>query len=209
MRVMLTQRNQITIPRNLIDELNLQLGKFYELEISDDKISLNISQAYDQIEDNTNVIPKIVDNTNSNIKIESNLEEGKKFSRQVYSDCGLVIRTKRSYINKFCETCQGQLAREYGVDTHPCIYCINDKKEEPKENITLSSKPATKIETPIIKYEEVKSIKKEEPKPEIKLNIKEDISKPGKTIISHITNNVEKLSNKLDKEIKSISKECL
>ena len=207
MRVMLTQRNQITIPRNLIDELDLQLGKFYELDISDGKISLNITQAYDQIEDNTNIIPKITDNTNinSNIKIESNLEEGKKFSRQVYSDCGLVIRTKRSYINKFCEACQGQLAREYGVDTHPCIYCINNKTESPKETITLSSKIETKIETPVIKYEEIKPVIKQEPKPVVK----EELSKPSKTIISHITNNVEKLSNKLDKEIKSISKECL
>ena len=42
MRVMLTQRNQITIPKNLISELNLELGKYYELDIKNDQIVLDI-----------------------------------------------------------------------------------------------------------------------------------------------------------------------
>lgn len=197
MRVMLTQRNQITIPKNMINELDLELGKFYELRFEENKIVLDISQSYDQIEDEKTIIePMKKENITSNIKIESNLEEGKSFSRQVYSDCGLVIRTKRSYINKFCEVCQGQLAREYGIDNHPCVYNLNIEKNSSKENITLSSQPETPVETPVIKYEEpMEEIKKEE--------------KPVKKIINCLTDNVEKLSAKLDKEIVNISKEGL
>ena len=127
MRVMLTQRNQITIPKNLISELNLELGKYYELDIKNDQIVLDISHVYDDIED-TEVQPikTISPSIKSTIKIESNLEEGKNFSRKVYSDCGLVIRTKRSYLNKFCEACQGQLAEQYGIENHPCRYCVPD-----------------------------------------------------------------------------------
>ena len=127
MRVMLTQRNQITIPKNLISELNLELGKYYELDIKNDQIILDISHVYDEIE-GTEVQPikTIPPSIKSTIKIESNLEEGKNFSRKVYSDCGLVIRTKRSYLNKFCEACQGQLAEQYGIENHPCKYCVPD-----------------------------------------------------------------------------------
>ena len=127
MRVMLTQRNQITIPKNLISELNLELGKYYELDIKNDQIILDISHVYDEIE-GTEVQPikTISPSIKSTIKIESNLEEGKNFSRKVYSDCGLVIRTKRSYLNKFCEACQGQLAEQYGIENHPCKYCVPD-----------------------------------------------------------------------------------
>ena len=127
MRLMLTQRNQITIPKNLISELNLELGKYYELDIKNDQIVLDISHVYDEIE-GTEVQPikTISPSIKSTIKIESNLEEGKNFSRKVYSDCGLVIRTKRSYLNKFCEACQGQLAEQYGIENHPCKYCVPD-----------------------------------------------------------------------------------
>lgn len=136
MRVMLTQRNQITIPKNLISELNLELGKYYELDIKNDQIILDISHVYDEIE-GTEVQPikTIPSSIKSTIKIESNLEEGKNFSRKVYSDCGLVIRTKRSYLNKFCEACQGQLAEQYGIENHPCKYCVPDNVKPDNSNV--------------------------------------------------------------------------
>ena len=136
MRVMLTQRNQITIPKNLISELNLELGKYYELDIKNDQIVLDISHVYDDIED-TEVQPikTIPPSIKSTIKIESNLEEGKNFSRKVYSDCGLVIRTKRSYLNKFCEACRGQLAKQYGIENHPCKYYVSDNVKSDNSNV--------------------------------------------------------------------------
>ena len=136
MRVMLTQRNQITIPKNLISELNLELGKYCELDIKNDQIVLDISHVYDDIEDTeVQSIKTIPPSIKSTIKIESNLEEGKNFSRKVYSDCGLVIRTKRSYLNKFCETCQGQLAKQYGIENHPCKYCVSDNIKSDNSNV--------------------------------------------------------------------------
>lgn len=133
MRVMLTQRNQITIPKNLISELNLELGKYYELNIKNDQIVLDISHVYEDTE--VQSIKTIPSSIKSTIKIESNLEEGKNFSRKVYSDCGLVIRTKRSYLNKFCEACQGQLAKQYGIENHPCKYCVSDNIKSDNSNV--------------------------------------------------------------------------
>lgn len=136
MRVMLTQRNQITIPKNLISELNLELGKYYELDIKNDQIVLDISHVYDDIEDTeVQSIKTIPSSIKSTIKIESNLEEGKNFSRKVYSDCGLVIRTKRSYLNKFCEACQGQLAKQYGIENHPCKYYVSNNVKSNNSNV--------------------------------------------------------------------------
>ena len=130
MKVMLTQRNQITIPKNLINDLNLELGKYYELSYEDNRIILDISKNYDIDDNNFNKISS-VSNASNNIKIVSNLDEGKSFSRQVYSDCKLVIRTKRSYLNKFCEVCQGQLAKENNIE-HMCPYIIQEKPIQEK-----------------------------------------------------------------------------
>lgn len=136
MRVMLTNRNQITIPKNMINELGLELGKYYEMNITKDSINLDITKSYDALEDEKPIeIIKSEEKPSKNIKIESNLEEGKTFSRQVYSECGLVIRTKSSYMRKFCEACQGQLAQEYGIDNHPCKYLSQENKSEDVINI--------------------------------------------------------------------------
>ena len=74
MRVMLTQRNQITIPKNLISELNLELGKYYELDIKNDQIVLDISHVYDDIEDTeVQSIKTIPSSIKSTIKIKQNI----------------------------------------------------------------------------------------------------------------------------------------
>lgn len=193
MRVMLTQRNQITIPKNLITELGLELGKYYELDIHEGKIELDINRYYDEpeekIEEPIVIEPKVKEKNPlfvNTVKIVSNLEEGKKFSRQVLSDCKLVIRTKKAYLTKFCEICQGQLSKEYGQDKHPCPYLNNEEKPKPiiEENI------------------EVKPIVIEKPKPIIETRKPET-----KQIISKIIENTEKLNSQLDNRIENLKKE--
>lgn len=70
-------------------------------------------------------------NTTNSIKIESNLKESENYSRKVYSDCGLVVRTKRKYISKFCDACQGTLLVDYpDIPENNCIFF---KQSEPKQ----------------------------------------------------------------------------
>lgn len=189
MRVMLTQRNQITIPKNLVSELGLELGKFYELKICEGKIELDITKNYDEMEEPKVAIQEsnegIINEKKStnNIKIVSNLEEGAKFSRQVVSDCGLVIRTKRSYLTKFCEVCKGQLAREYNLDDSRCPNSIPKQAEPIKEE-----KPEVK---PIV-------IEKQEPIIEVK-------KQETKKIISKIIDNASKLNSQIDTRINQLN----
>lgn len=198
MKVMLTQRNQITIPKNLVTDLGLELGKFYELNICEGKIELDITKSYDEpdvnkVENIESVSIKPIKPTEDKseksslftMKIVSNLEEGKKFSHQILSDCGLVIRTKRSYMTKFCEACNGKLSKEYGEVKHPCPY-LNNEKENPVIEESIDIKPIVmEKHKPII----------ESKKPETK------------QIISKIIENTEKLNSQIDNQIENINKQ--
>ena len=195
MRVMLTQRNQITIPRNYISELGLELGKYYELNICEGKIELDISNSFDEPAEE-----KIKPDTNNGdskdkekdkdkklgnlftVQVVSNLEEGAHFSNKVYSDCGLVIRTKRAYLTKLCDACQGKLVKEHGLENHKCPY-LKDI-EEPKKEIIEEPKP---IVTP--KVEPIIETKRHE----------------AKQIISKIIDNTTKLNSQIDNRINNLS----
>ena len=173
MEVTLGSGYRITIPKEVRDQLHLKEGIKLFMNVQDNKIILSFDDVNIPIKTEEKEIDKPQDKvkkSNNSRSIVSNLEEGKKFSRKVYSDCGLVIRTKRSYMNKFCEDCQGQLAYEYGVLDHPCKY-INIPER----------------------------IEIEDSKPEK--------SKPVKTIMQKLTDNVKKLDKSLDKKINKIEKE--
>ena len=177
MEITLGSGYRITIPREIRDQLQLVEGSKLYMDIQDNKIVISFNEVKQEsqiTEDEEEVKVSEIKEEQSKKqagvrKIISNLEEGKKFSRKVYSDCGLVIRTKRSYMNKFCEDCQGQLAYEYGILDHPCKY-INIPER----------------------------IEIEEPKLEK--------SKPVKTIMQKLTDNVKKLDKSLDKKINKIEK---
>ena len=188
MKVTLSSGNRVTIPKVVMEELNLSLGQSLELEIRDGVITINpqINSTEDNIKQIESQIPETKENkpikehklierpknyktlTVNGIKIESNLEEGSKFSRKIYSDCGLVIRTKRNYLDKFCEACQGELAYQNGVLDHPCKY-INIPER----------------------------VEIEEPKKE----------NPVKSIVKKLTDNISKLDKKLDNKIDTIEQE--
>ena len=128
MKVTIRSGYRIAVPKDVRDELQLEEGSELELTIKNGNIILKPKQ-----------ILKVTKEPKPKIgvrRIVSNLEEGKNFSNKIYTECRLVIKTKRSYINKFCEECQGKLAYEYGVLDHPCKYINIPERvevEEPKK----------------------------------------------------------------------------
>lgn len=176
MKVYLTNRNQITIPRALIKELGYKAGDIFDLSYDKETQTFQIKfvkDTNDAVEEKFNPVNNLIKNQFKR-KIVSNLEEGSKFSRQVYSDCKLVIRTRKSYLKSFCEECKGQLSKEYGVDKYPCPYLNKNS-----------------IEDASIVQKEEKAIDK--------------VDSTSSNILKDITSNVEKLNKKLDQDIKKLN----
>lgn len=130
MKVKISARNMITIPKDIRDKLNWNSGDNLELKLDGNNIIISKSNDKEEVK----IAVKSKNNSKKGlIKIVSNLEEGQNFSKKIYSECGLVIRTKRKYMNKFCEECKGQLAAEYGPENHPCKFyneIMNSTKEK-------------------------------------------------------------------------------
>lgn len=179
MKVYLTNRNQITIPRALIKELGYKGGDIFDLSYDKETQTFQIKfvkDTNDSVEEKFNPVNNLIKNQFKR-KIVSNLEEGSKFSRQVYSDCKLVIRTRKSYLKSFCEECQGQLSKEYGIDKYPCPYLNKNSIEEA---------PISEIE-----IKEEKAV--------------DNADSISSNILKDITSNVEKLNKKLDQDIKKLN----
>lgn len=131
MKIRLSNDNRLYLPKDIITQLNLKGGQYLNILIENNKIILTADSSEtmlnNKIENNLQEVK--LNNTDkplNKIKIESNLKEGSKFSRKIYSDCNLVIRTKRKYLDNFCEACKGQLAKEYNKEGL-CKYLNNNK----------------------------------------------------------------------------------
>lgn len=127
MKVKLASGNRITIPKEIIDKLNLKQGTFLDLTIDENTIHLSKIMSSKKELKSSN-IPNLKNTFKSHIV--SNLEESKNFSRRVVSECGLLVRTKRAYLNKACEECQGWLALQYKDKATSCKY---NRTSEPVE----------------------------------------------------------------------------
>lgn len=147
MIVNLTSRNQITIPKSLINELGFNSGDSFNLVYKDNKFILEPLNKQ-VIKDTVQTKPKN-NNTVTKRKIVSNLVEGQKFKVKYYSDCGLVIRTKNSYLKQFCQDCKGQLLEEHKDKIYKCPYsnklnnkdlCNNIKQNVNKLQKTIDNK---------------------------------------------------------------------
>lgn len=114
MEVMLTKRNQITIPKSLITKLNTKPGDMYDIEIVDNKITLTL------ISNNNNKQKSNTETKSSNII--SNIEDIGKYSKPKLSPCNLIVRSKKSYIKQFCDKCKGQLVENDSAKQCMCEY---------------------------------------------------------------------------------------
>lgn len=182
-------RNRITIPSEIRDAINLKDGEYLDvkLDVCTKNIVISISGRSEPILEDKRVekvkkTPKKVDaKVKSNCKkIEANYMNADKLYKAYYSECGLLVRTKNSYVKNACEKCQGKLAKEYEdrIDVH-CSY--------------LSNKANTELDNPIkqekSKVENIKKQRKVE---------KENLSNNIKKAVEVIDKKVNKLNNQVE-----------
>lgn len=150
-------RHRITIPTEFRNSANIKdgeyLGIYYDekenhivIDLNDrskykEEFSLNGKYELNSMYDNdvlgdllNKVANDIKESKKSNIKIVANFEDAPKLYQTRFSECGLVVRTKTSYVNKFCEQCKGQLAKEwYDRLEVKCKY-LEDKDKNTEKN---------------------------------------------------------------------------
>lgn len=193
MNVTFGSGNRIVIPKEIRDSLNLQVGTLLDISIKDGNIVLSTSNTGEQKDISTDT-KKDIESINKvsyvgGIKIASNLEEGSKYSSKYYSPCKLVIRTKNSYLRKFCDRCKGLLTKQYNLDESVCPYiskCTDDgvKQDERVESTKTSTVEEQK--STIAKIPEV--VKKPDSKT-LKQKQAELLIKEGRKSITPISSN--------------------
>lgn len=211
MKITLSSGNRITIPKEIVNQLNLNQGQTFDLIITNDgNLLLNINNSnIEQVDNSLNIIQesklediedKIIKSDPTPVrfkhKIVSNLAESENFTRKVVSECGLLVRTKRSYLNKACEECQGYLAEQYGRENHLCKYLDNSKTNIESEREEIQVKEDEK------KEDESKEVKADNPK----VVIEQEKPKTNKEMIQNINNNINKLKETIDHKIDNIQK---
>lgn len=145
MIVSLTNRNQITIPRDIVRNLGYKAGQQFTLSIKNNTFVLTpILCSNDNSIDNKQSDKSTQISNKFTRKIESNLEEGQKFKVKYYSPCKLVIRTKNSYLKQFCKDCQGYLAEQHNTN---CPYISDTVTQTEKQKELPSNKKDNCIDT--------------------------------------------------------------
>ena len=165
MKATLSTGNRITLPKSIVEELNLNQGDSLDISVVDNTIVLKRLEQTNE----TKVSENDKDGRQGKIKIVSNLEEGKNFKRKCYSDCGLVIRTKKKYLEKFCSICQGKLVQESNEQLCCPYYKLKNKttemKRTTKELCKSINESADKVKKLLDK--EIDKVSKEDIKPEV------------------------------------------
>lgn len=170
MNIRLGKDRRITIPREYCEQLGIVDGAFLTMNVENNKIIIKegIEDTEDEFLHRNNFITK------SN-EIVSNLDQADKLYKQVYSTCGLVVKTKRKYVNNFCDRCKGQLEDA----THKCLYLKEDNNIKAKSNNEVKER---KIKNEKIEEKEEKEVVDKS----IKQNDFKDIQKRMNTEIQPI-----------------------
>ena len=160
MQVKFSSTNRITIPRDVMEKLKLKPGMILDLDVID---SLIVMKVKDEKLNNDMLQEKEINDSQmsdpkrpKNMKIVSNLEEAENFYRKCYSSCGLVVRTKNSYVDKFCEQCRGELLNDYEGE-YNCPYVNGTVKRKPKAQ--KANKQHKTVPSETFKKESSKTIK--------------------------------------------------
>lgn len=143
MMVKIGTGRRITIPKDLLEETDFKEGDILDIQYVNNSFVLtkpisnntiincpSNKENEDTTKDNKEVIQ--INTQGKNRKIVSNLDTGCFYSTKYYSECGLVIRTKRRYLKEFCSDCKGQLLKQDYVDNHKCPYVYNVEEETNK-----------------------------------------------------------------------------
>ena len=121
MDIKLGTGNRITIPFKMIEQQGWNIG---------DILSITNEGDYIKITKCVSEKPMIKSTSVGKVEIKSNIDKLDQYSKAIISDCGLVVRTKRKYLDNFCKLCKGQLLDE----THQnCNYVIFKESESGNE----------------------------------------------------------------------------
>lgn len=137
----LTDSRRVTIPREVFDQSNLPVGIKVDITFDGTRFIIEPLLEADKnrevkkdffVEKHKIETKKKSNNPEGKRReIVSNLEQGLKYKKQYFSECGLVIRTKNKYLKDFCKDCKGKLVDDYGVDYKKCCnYCGNRNKKQ-------------------------------------------------------------------------------
>lgn len=179
-------RHRITIPTEIRNAANIQDGEYLDIEYDEDnnmiKIMLNSKLSVDTKSDrieNKQKPKKRAAATNK--KIEANFMDASKLYHQCFSECGLLVRTKNSYVKNACEKCRGKLAEEWSdrAEVH-CSYLGKDLNNRVIDIITERVHP------------EITEIKQQRDK--------------AKKDIKNLSNNIKKAIPCIEVEIKEAKK---
>lgn len=220
--------NRITIPKDIVENLNLKQGTKFKLitydndiiiyrinstvdnkEITNKKDNIDISKNEkenshnEKVDSSKRVNQEVVKGEGHRFKrkIVSNLEEGKNFYAKYYSPCKLVIRTKNRYLKKFCEECQGFLVKEDKEKQDMCPYYKQEVTSQKQDEDTKQIETSKTIKTDKDKRQDKQKESVSE-KEKIPIQQKQDITK---VTAVEIKENVDKLNNIIDDKIKTIN----
>lgn len=143
MELFIGQKRRVTIPLKLFEQSGLKEGDCANIYLEDGKLIITKETVKTQITSNVSSLPKAVKtepgkskadkNEGSSIIIKSNIEDLNKYVKSIVSECGLVVRSKRKYLNQFCEVCKGKLVENN--ENCNCIYKKNELKEKQEQQI--------------------------------------------------------------------------
>ena len=140
---------RLSLTKLFCQEVGINIGDSYEVSVGQDGVltlypTIKLNVENQNSNEKTVFIEKGEDDKNNiqvskNCKKEefkSNLEEGKNYSKKYYTECGLIIRTKRKYLDNYCDRCRGQLLDNYKDGCYSCKYksTLVTTLEEPSIN---------------------------------------------------------------------------
>lgn len=143
MKLVIGQSRRITIPSELYSEINFKPGDVVYMYVEGNKLVLtketpknetinNIDTTQKRLKTNCSTLQTPKNSTaTKNIIVKSNIEDLNKYAKPILSDCKLVVRSKRKYINQFCDVCKGKLADNSNCN---CKYRTPDINKEPVKN---------------------------------------------------------------------------
>lgn len=112
-------RHRITIPAEIRNAANIQDGDYLDIEYDTKNNMIQIKLKQIELKQKKPAA--------TNKKIEANFMDASNLYHQCFSECGLLVRTKNSYVRNACERCRGKLAEEWSdrAEIH-CSYLDND-----------------------------------------------------------------------------------
>lgn len=152
MRGTLTKDRRITVPNEIIKQCSIEPGSAIDIVV-DEQTGNIIIKNYTLEQNNKTPIERKQVKTNG-IVIESNIKDLDKYVKPILSNCGLVVRSKRKYINNFCDVCKGSLNKG-GKCKFNKATDVNTNKQQITKPVKVNKKTEGKI---VVKSVETKNI---------------------------------------------------